>query len=433
MSLPKTQALLPLFEAIVNAIEGIQDLSEDVSDHRIDVSILREKTLFGDAEAGRPPLARICGFEVTDDGVGFNEDNYAAFNEADTQIKADRGGRGVGRFLWLKAFDKVEIDSVYWHNGGATRRTFGFSLNAPDGITNPHCEDVDPAEESRRTIVRLLGFKEGYETQAPKSAETIALRIVEYCLEHFILSLSNTPRISVTDALQGDVIDLDQVYDGLGAKSTSETTEIDGQVFSVIHLTLNAHSGMKHHISYCAQQRVVREESVGSKIPNLPSVPFGKADGGGLIYACYVESEYLDQHVNQERTAFSTISPDALDIDGELSWPKIEESVLGLCGKFLKPYTEGARLEKEQRIREFVASDGPEYRYIVKHHPEALDRIPPDASGRTLDEELHKIRWQVEADLRREGNDLLGQSMLDGGSQVTDEQLQDFSRSATSA
>lgn len=428
ISLPKTQALLPLFEAVVNSIESIHDLSDNASDHRIDVRILREVTLLTEAEPGRPELARILGFEVIDDGVGFNEVNWDAFNEADTQIKADRGGRGVGRFLWLKAFDKVEVDSVYWHDGKGTRRTFGFSLDAPDGITDHRREDVDPAKEPRRTIVRLLGFKEGYETQAPKSAETIALRIVEYCLEHFILSLDNTPTIFVTDTSEGDAIDLDEVFEGLGAKSKLEPASIDGHKFSLIHLTLNAHGGMKHHINYCAQRRVVLEDTVGSKIPNLPSGPFGKEEGGRLIYACYVVSEYLDQHVNQERTAFTTIPPDALAIDGELSWPTIEESVLGACRRFLEPYTQEAKLEKEEHIREFVANEAPQYRHILKHHPEALDRIPSDASDRTLDEELHKIQWQVDADLRRDGDALLAQTLSDDQGQVTEEQLQHFSQ-----
>lgn len=33
--------------------------------------------------------------------------------ESDSTYKAKIGGKGVGRFPWLKAFEKVEIQSVY--------------------------------------------------------------------------------------------------------------------------------------------------------------------------------------------------------------------------------------------------------------------------------------------------------------------------------
>ena len=90
--------------------------------------------------------------------------NYAAFNEADTQLKAPRGGKGVGRFLWLKAFDRVEVDSTYRQDGSVTRGAFDFSLMSEEGVSNHRFEPVsDTAEQC--TTVRLLGMKEEYEKE----------------------------------------------------------------------------------------------------------------------------------------------------------------------------------------------------------------------------------------------------------------------------
>lgn len=39
---------------------------------------------------------------ISDDGVGFNDGNLASFKEAHTLSKVKVGGKGVGRFTFLK-------------------------------------------------------------------------------------------------------------------------------------------------------------------------------------------------------------------------------------------------------------------------------------------------------------------------------------------
>jgi hypothetical protein len=55
-----------------------------------------------------------CGlFAITDNGIGLNDENFDSFNTAFSDHKLSRGGKGLRRFTWLKAFDKVEIDSTF--------------------------------------------------------------------------------------------------------------------------------------------------------------------------------------------------------------------------------------------------------------------------------------------------------------------------------
>lgn|GEM_PF-6583714 len=42
---------------------------------------------------------------MTDNGNGFNTENYTSFLEAYSQLKVKKGCKGIGRFLLLKAFD----------------------------------------------------------------------------------------------------------------------------------------------------------------------------------------------------------------------------------------------------------------------------------------------------------------------------------------
>lgn len=86
----------------------------------ITVKILRtsQVTAFADVKPD------IIGFEIIDNGVGFNTDNFTSFQTLDSEFKIDLGCRGVGRLLWLKAFNKVSVKSVYEENGNIYTRTF---------------------------------------------------------------------------------------------------------------------------------------------------------------------------------------------------------------------------------------------------------------------------------------------------------------------
>ena len=187
--LPKHHGLLPLYETIVNSIDAIEDTGDDATQEKIRIRILRNPSLPGlGAHEGSQPEKRslnpIRGFEIEDTGIGFTTDNFDAFNESDTQFKAKKGGKGIGRFLWLKAFEKVEIESHYLEDGKAQHRTFQFSLGSPGGVHDHRLEQTTGGGP-RRTVVRLLNFHVEYESQIPRSSRKIAQRIVEHCLKYY--------------------------------------------------------------------------------------------------------------------------------------------------------------------------------------------------------------------------------------------------------
>lgn len=80
---------------------------------------------------------------IQDNGCGFTENNYHAFETADTTRKLALGGKGVGRFTWLVAFAEAMIVSRY--NAGADRRAFRFT--ARSGI-----EDAPEFEPDLRSV-----------------------------------------------------------------------------------------------------------------------------------------------------------------------------------------------------------------------------------------------------------------------------------------
>lgn len=78
-SLPKSHALLPLLEAVVNSIQAIDDRFGDGCERgRLTVRIQRspqEQLALDVAGPGRAALEPIMGFSIEDNGVGFTPEN----------------------------------------------------------------------------------------------------------------------------------------------------------------------------------------------------------------------------------------------------------------------------------------------------------------------------------------------------------------------
>ncbi|GAH63568.1 unnamed protein product, partial [marine sediment metagenome] len=165
VQVPVSKPLIPLFEAINNSLDAIEEAKEP--EGRIEIETIRDKnTLFADATSSSDrQLAEIVGFIVRDNGIGFDEKNYHEFLVSDTTYKAKQGGKGIGRFTWLVAFDKVEIESIYVEAGQDKQRKFLFCPRG-SGIDNYSCQNVTGGQ--RGTIIYLTGYKEKYRKLCPK-------------------------------------------------------------------------------------------------------------------------------------------------------------------------------------------------------------------------------------------------------------------------
>ena len=108
MRLPKAKALWPLFETIVNSIQSLEDMKEC---EEPTVTVVANRLDYGQLTTdGEEEINHFENFVVTDNGEGFTEKNYKSFLEAYSTLKIAKGcKKGIGRFLWLKAFAKVDV------------------------------------------------------------------------------------------------------------------------------------------------------------------------------------------------------------------------------------------------------------------------------------------------------------------------------------
>ena len=178
-SLPKNRPLVPLYEAIVNSINSIDErrIIEPTIHGKIEIEVIRERTLISGSNEDT-----VIGFKIHDNGVGFNSDNMASFMEADSEYKLSIGGKGVGRFSWLKAFSSVHITSTFLENKSFFMRKFDFDLEQIE------IEDslVEAENNNCCTIVELDGYLNGFINNVPTKIETIATRIIQHCFVYFL-------------------------------------------------------------------------------------------------------------------------------------------------------------------------------------------------------------------------------------------------------
>lgn len=403
-SLSAGKSLLPLYEAIVNSVQAIEDAGEEQG--RIEISILRN-----DAELlskQEPELADIVAFEVTDNGIGFDDNNYRAFETADTTYKAKRGGRGIGRFMWLVAFEHVEISSHFQQNGRMCERSFEFVAEG-DGIRN--MQVTDSTEETPKTTIRLKGFKDKYQQQCPKKLDTIVAHMIEHCLEYLIRS--DCPEIILEDRGTGTILNLNHRFEHeIASQSKPEQIKVEDKQFDVLHVRLYSPHFKDHQLHFCADSRVVKSEKLLGHLPNLARHLQDK-DGRSFVYAAYVDSEFLNSTVNAERSDFSIPEDSSGLLAKTITWTAIRSAVFDACRFFLEPYTEPIRERKKKKIEEFVSTDGPMYRPILKYIEDKIDFIDPEINNDMLDLKLYEVYHELQVDLKTQGQQLLQQEVQD--------------------
>lgn len=395
-SLPKNHGLMPVFEAVVNSIHSIEEM-DNLPNGKITLRINRatQDSLDLDIKS-QPP---IIGFTIIDNGCGFNEINVKSFKTLDSDHKIDKGCRGVGRLMWLKAFDLVEIESHFFDIDSKLKKRI-FRFNDKLGI---HGEKlVDVTSQQPGTIIKLINFDENFRKHVPSRGQSIANQLLEHVLWYFVRQ-GSAPKIFLEDL--GEIFDLDNLLEEhMHASAFIETIIIRDHHFDLTHIKFRASVNKKHQLALCAANRLVKEESIQGKLPGL----YAKISdsSGEFTYTCYVSSEYLNQHVRSERTSFD-ITEDVEDMLNEVTFKDIREAILARTKEYLQDVlTENVSAGKV-RVDDFIDNHAPRYRPITNYVPEDLLIVDPEKSDKELELHLHSQWYEVERQLVSEGHDIM--------------------------
>ncbi|MBD5169651.1 MAG: hypothetical protein HDT20_05990 [Oscillibacter sp.] len=399
MRLADSKALWPLFEAVVNSIQSIED-SPNRDCGKIVIRAHRKSSI--SIQCGleqKDPLERFESFSVTDNGMGLNKENYKSFNTAYSTLKVQKGCKGIGRFLWLKAFDSVEVESIFAEGESFFRREFVFT---PDGIS-PEDNQLETSVQDLATTIRLNSFHTNYQNAAPVELEVVAKRIIEHCLPFFISG--KCPEITLLDD-ESTPIKLNQYYEENVRDSLHQDHfSIKDTEFTIYHLRLpEGFSG--HELHLCANMQEVRSVELKKYIPDLQKKIIPNDGSNGFFYVGYIVSDYLDARVNTTRTEFDfDENYDQISLFGT-SEESILTAAIDYIRGYLGDYLSDIKKKKRQQIDNFVQQDRPTYRYLLQMRPEIYDNIPAGLKPDALELELHKEVQAWETEIKKQGIEL---------------------------
>jgi len=393
LELSQAKAMMPLYEAISNAVDAIEEHQDGFSNHSIRIRLVASNDLAH--QAGDGTLV-VDGFDVIDDGVGFNDKNLASFQEAHTLSKVKVGGRGVGRFTFLKVFSSVHIRSVFTRDGKALLREFDFSIQ--DELKG--ADATSEVKEGCGTHTSLRGMDEKFRAGWPTQPETIAERIIA----HFLIRFAARSCPPMTLESPGHApIDLHALFQStVLAHIQEQFFEVSGHTFA-LQAYRHRDGRSRHELNLCANGREVTTSKLRDLLPELPEKLIDEEQTPYTLIVL-VTGEYLDDHANQERTRIAFQSDEEPELERTLvSRRALNQGVAGALRPLLMDDLKSTNEEKRAQIEKFV-EQAPEYRALT--HPRYKEmieqKIQPGLSDDKLDEALLHVKRAVEDDVRKE-------------------------------
>ena len=410
INLPVTKALLPVFEAIINSIQACTLNKNPNIDLLINRNLL-QPALSEDVNF----LPEIIGFVIRDNGCGFNTENYNSFDKSDSTSKIEIGGKGIGRFLWLKAFESVSINSVFIENNEKKNIRFKFSNKKDEGISELVINSVVESMPVT-TEVKLINIIKKYSKYIPRETKTIAQDLFEHCLPYYINGIQLNINIS-DDYNQNEIYNLSNMYkDSIQNNIEKETISIKTNNIDIHIIKYPTTSEANHRIIYCSHNREVKREKLNNYIP-LISQRLKDKQGNDFILMIYVIGKYFDDMVNQERTRFlfdeetdediTEYGQQELPIDEFPTLSQIREVIIPVIISHIEENIKNLKENHMQKIKSIVNEISPEYRSVLKYCEDDIYKIPPTLNVENTEIELHKIRHRLELDIKQRNNKLL--------------------------
>jgi hypothetical protein len=376
MRLPdgKTAILYSVYEAVSNSIHAINDRfteAKAASEGKVDVDIAVDEN--GD----------IASISITDNGIGFTPENIESFETSDSRFKYQRGGKGVGRFIWIKMFETIKVDSFVAKNRSIQRVRFRFAPEKEHSIVGWR---VTPAPgQSPGTVITLSDLRP---EQRGRLRPTSYLK--DLALHFFPQYISGTlPRVDIT--YQGTTSSLnDFIADQVG-EPTEEAVEIDfgeGKTeLRVDHLFVDASisTGLRNSYLLTAHGRLVGDPVSIERKYALKELPDGKA------YVAVVSGEFLDERVDQERLGFKLTSDQRDALEG---------AILTASERFLKAHIQKLRARQKKTVENLI-EEHPQLASQFTSVDEYVAGLSPGMDDEQIGQNLFVLLYREEKDLRK--------------------------------
>lgn len=285
-------AMQPLFEAVSNSIHSTQD--------RFQGAVANKGRVVVTIETGRRQAP--VKIAVEDNGLGLDQTNFEAFTTTDTDNKIARGGKGVGRLLWLDCFESIAVTSTYIDEGTHKRRKFRFVLSLTDQIQDYEEGQISGGADDTGVTVEFAGLRDnGYRAKFPGRPAYVFQHFTSHFLPTFIGSRSPLITVHCGDETRHYPQEINSVI-----HRRETVNDIPTADFGLLTLTLmecdkvaSADLQGSHFVHFIAHDRTVHSQKIDGKL----GLKYFGVDGDRVFHAI-VTGAFLDENVNQERTKF---------------------------------------------------------------------------------------------------------------------------------
>ena len=404
----RSTSLTPVIEAVCNSIEAI---GNSRTDGLIRIVLKRD----GSQDLGledTPVKGDIIAIDIIDNGEGFTEANKESFDTYRSGLKMDIGGKGFGRFMFLKYFNHVTVESVYTEEGKFFKRCFTFG-HANEIIENETNEPLSGSDNQTGTTIHLSSIKS---KDLDKGIEVIARKLVERLLVYFATGDPHTPKISIEEEDGTDPIVLNN-YVGpnsdiqqIGEDQPIEIQGRDRKYIFTVKVYKIYYSPITNKICLTANKREVTEASLHTYVPEFKETLNEITENGvqkNFMVKAYVLGEYLDENVTTERDGFNfdKESPTAFH---ELSEKMIYREASSVAKVLFSDVIQEKFNKKKKQVEHYVFSQAPWNKTLLKDVD--MDSIPVDISEFDLEMRFQKIKFEKEQKARIAINEFFSKS-----------------------
>lgn len=353
----ENNALMPLFEAITNSLQAISEKYKKdwIEKGNVDIFVYLNET-----------KEYPVDIEISDNGIGFNTANFDSFLTFDSLYKQNIGGKGIGRFSWLKAFDSVHVRSVFCEDGKRFKREFDFILD--DTPIKNHIIDEEKSNFPEGTTVYLKGMKSIYRSRFPLQTNSVLRKV----LVHFLpILVAGSPSINIISDEESS--DIKTIFEENRYNITEENIEIgENESIHLKNLFLNKKclDGRQdgHTFFFSANNRIVDKHNLNNQLGLSKACEYEDKE---VYYIGILTGTILDESVFGERNSF--------DLSDEKKNEILKSAIAHIKNGYLNEYINKLIEEKSEKLKK-VLDKNPRYKYLVKDTVEyAKNKLPLSA------------------------------------------------------
>lgn len=339
----ENNALMPLFEAVTNSLQAISERYKNdwIKKGNVEIFIyLNDTNEYPD------------NIEIKDNGIGFNENNFESFLTFDSLYKQNIGGKGIGRFSWLKAFESAHVESFFIENGKKFKREFDFVLD--DKPIKNHLVTEENSNISEGTTILLKNMKSMYRSRFPSRMDTVLRKL----LVHFLpVLVAGSPSINIISDKESS--DIKTIFEENSYNVKEEDIDIlENETMHLKNLFLDKKclDGRQdgHAFFFSANNRIVDKHSLNNQLGMSKPCEYEDKE---VYYIGILTGSILDKSVFGERNSF--------DLSEEVKTKILKVAISCIKEGYLKDCIDKVIDEKSKKLQS-VLDKNPRYKYLVK-------------------------------------------------------------------